>query len=213
MKGIILAAGNGTRLFPASEPVSKILLPVYDKPLIYYPLSTLMCAGIRDIMVITNKTDLNVFKKLLGDGSQFGVSIEYAIQPVQRGIADAFIIAESFIGDDDVCLVLGDNVFYHDDLSKILKEASSKNAGATIFGYSVPDPQRFGVIESDALGNVISIEEKPSKPKSDVAAVGLYFYGSEVCEIAKKLKPSARGKMLVNSKLLLIPVRVVCQAK
>jgi len=198
MKGIILAAGNATRLFPVSEPVSKALLPVYDKPLIYYPLSTLMLAGIKDIMVITNEADINSFKRLLGNGSQFGISIEYAIQYVQKGIADAFIIAEKFIGNDDVCLVLGDNIFHHDDLPAIMKSAFSNNAGATIFGYPVPDPERFGVVEFDGLGNVLSLEEKPARPRSNYAAVGLYFYKSDVCEVAKKLEPSARDELEIT---------------
>lgn len=198
MKGIILAAGNGTRLFPLSESVSKILLPVYDKPLIYYSLSTLMQAGIKEILVITKKTDLNIFKKLLEDGSQFGLKIQYAIQYEQRGIADALIIAERFIGDNDVCLILGDNIFHHEKLSDILKVASSDNIGVTVFGYPVSDPERFGVIEFDDQGNVISIEEKPSEPRSNIAVVGLYFFSNGVCKIAKKLKPSARGELEIT---------------
>lgn len=198
MKGIILAAGAGSRLFPVSEPISKILLPVYDKPMIYYPLSTLMLANIREIMIITSERDNTRFKDLLGDGSQFGVRIEYAIQYKQRGIADAFIIAEDFIDGDDVCLILGDNIFYGDGMASFLEEAIENNEGATIFGYSVHDPERFGVIEFDDNNNVLSLEEKPKNPRSNCAAVGLYFYDSNVCEIAKNLKESARGELEIT---------------
>jgi len=198
MKGIILAAGNGTRLFPASEPVSKSLLPVYDKPMIYYPLSTLMLADIKEIMIITNETDLENFKRLLGNGSQFGIHIEYVVQHIQRGIADAFIIAEEFISGDDVCLILGDNIFYHENLPGILKKASSENTKATIFAYTVKDPERFGVVEFDDLGNAVSLEEKPSKPRSNHAVVGLYIYDSGVSKIAKELKPSERGELEIT---------------
>jgi len=198
MKGIILAAGNGTRLFPVSEHVSKILLPVYDKPMVYYPLSTLMQAGIRDIMIITNESNLDLFERLLGDGSQFGVRIEYAVQHVQRGIADAFIIAEDFIGNDDVCLVLGDNIFHHEGLPQILRRAASDNAEATVFAYPVKNPEMFGVVEFDAAGNAVSLEEKPSKPRSNNAVVGLYFYKCNVCSMVKDLKPSLRGELEIT---------------
>ena len=198
MKGIILAAGASTRLFPASMPISKILLPVYDKPMIYYPLTTLMSAGIKDILIITSPIDLENFKRLLGDGSQFGISIQYDVQKVQRGIADAFIIAEKFIGDEKVCLILGDNLFYMDDLGNVLKKAIAENDGATIFGYEVNDPERFGVAEFDDRGNVKSLEEKPENPKSNYAVIGLYFYDSDVCSIAKNLKPSARGELEIT---------------
>lgn len=198
MKGIILAAGNGTRLFPISEPISKILLPVYDKPMIYYPLSTLMQADIREVLIITNQSDADNFKRLLGDGSQFGLSISYEIQYVQKGIADAFIIGEKFICGDDVCLILGDNLFHHNNISKILHDAVLGNKGATVFGYAVSDPERFGVVEFDDNGNVLSLEEKPSEPKTNNAVVGIYFYDGNVCEIAKGLKPSARGELEIT---------------
>lgn len=198
MKGIILAAGNGTRLFPVSEPISKILLPVYDKPMVYYPLATLMQAGIREILIITNSIDADNFKRLLGNGSQFGLDISYAVQHVQRGIADAFIIGEEFIGGEDVCLILGDNIFHHNDIQNLLLNAVADNKGATVFGYAVPDPERFGVVEFDQDGNVISLEEKPSEPKTNYAVVGLYFYDGKVCEIAKGLKPSARGELEIT---------------
>jgi glucose-1-phosphate thymidylyltransferase, short form len=200
MKGIILAAGAGTRLFPASQPISKILLPVYDKPMIYYPLSTLMLAGIRDILVITSVDDLDNFKRTLGDGSQFGVRIQYDVQKVQRGIADAFIIAEDFIGNDKVCLILGDNLFYMDSLDKVLQTAVKDNDGATIFGYKVEDPWRFGVAGFDDKGNVTSLVEKPKKgtEESNYAVIGLYFYDNTVCDIAKELKPSKRGELEIT---------------
>ena len=198
MKGIVLAAGAGTRLYPASQPISKILLSIYDKPMIYYPLSTLMLAGIRDILIITNEKDYDNFKKLLGDGSQFGINIEYKIQFVQRGIADAFIIAEDFVGNDDVALILGDNIFHGHGFSTIMKHAISNNEGATVFGYTVKDPERFGVVEFDKDKNVLSIEEKPLHPKSNYAVTGLYFYDNNVCELAKQLKPSARGELEIT---------------
>ncbi len=198
MKGIVLAAGAGTRLYPASQPISKILLSIYDKPMIYYPLSTLMLAGIRDILIITNEKDYDNFKKLLGDGSQFGINIEYKIQFVQRGIADAFIIAEDFIGNDDVALILGDNIFHGHGFSTIMQNAIRNNTGATVFGYTVKDPERFGVVEFDADKNVLSIEEKPAHPKSNYAVTGLYFYDNRVCSLAKQLKPSARGELEIT---------------
>ena len=198
MKGIILAAGKGTRLSPATLPISKILLPIYDRPMVYYPLSTMMMAGIRDILIITNETDLPNFKRTLGDGSQFGLRIQYEIQYVQRGISDAFIIGESFIDGDDVCLILGDNIFYGNSIEKLVSEASSLNDGALIFGIKVPDPERFGVVGFDEEMRVTSIEEKPRQPKSDYAVVGLYFYDGTVCRRAKELKPSARGELEIT---------------
>ena len=198
MKGIILAAGAGTRLYPASQPISKILLPIYDKPMIYYPLSTLMLAGIRDILIITNEADYDNFKKLLGDGSQFGINLSYEIQYVQRGIADAFIIAEDFIGGEPCALILGDNIFHGHGFSTIMQDAINKNEGATVFGYTVKDPERFGVVEFDENKRVISLEEKPRKPKSDYAVVGLYFYDENVCEYAKQLEPSDRGELEIT---------------
>ena len=198
MKGIILAAGQGTRLYPASLPISKILLSIYDKPMIYYPLSTLMLAEIRDILIITNEADYDNFRKLLGDGSQFGLHIEYKIQYVQRGIADAFIIAEDFIDGDDVALILGDNIFHGHGFSTLMKNAIRNNIGATVFGYTVKDPERFGVVEFDENKKVISLEEKPSSPKSDYAVTGLYFYNEKVCEYAKQLTPSARGELEIT---------------
>ena len=198
MKGIVLAAGAGTRLYPASQPISKILLSIYDKPMIYYPLSTLMLAGIKDILIITNEKDYDNFKKLLGDGSQFGINIEYKIQFIQRGIADAFIIAEDFVGNDDVALILGDNIFHGHGFSTIMQNAIKNNIGATVFGYTVKDPERFGVVEFDADKNVISIEEKPSQPKSNYAVTGLYFYDNKVCSLAKQLKPSQRGELEIT---------------
>ena len=198
MKGIILAGGAGTRLFPASQPISKILLPIYDKPMIYYPLSTLMLAGIKDILIITNETDYDNFIKLLGDGSQFGLNLHYKIQYVQRGIADAFLIGEDFIGDDNVALILGDNIFHGHGFSTIMKNAIENNHGATVFGYMVNDPERFGVVEFDETKKVISLEEKPKNPKSNYAVTGLYFYDNQVCELAKQLKPSARGELEIT---------------
>ena len=198
MKGIVLAGGAGTRLYPASLPISKILLPIYDKPMIYYPLSTLMLAGIKDIMIITNETDYDNFIKLLGDGSQFGLNLKYKIQYVQRGIADAFIIAEEFINGDDVALVLGDNIFHGHGFSTLMKHAIKNNTGATVFGYTVKDPERFGVVEFDSDKKATSLEEKPVNPKSNYAVTGLYFYDGNVCEYAKKLEPSARGELEIT---------------
>ena len=198
MRGIILAAGAGTRLSPATLPISKILLPIYDRPMIYYPLATLMAAGIRKILVITNECDSGNFKRTLGDGSQFGIEIEYDIQYVQRGISDAFIIAKEWIGEDDVALILGDNIFYGKNINQVLNDASKMNRGASIFGCRVPDPQRFGVVAFDENMKVTSLEEKPSNPKSDYAAVGLYFYTKGVSQIAETLRPSARGELEIT---------------
>lgn len=198
MKGIVLAGGAGTRLYPASQPISKILLPIYDKPMIYYPLSTLMLAGIKDILIITNELDYDNFIKLLGDGSQYGLRLQYKIQYVQKGIADAFIIAEDFIGNDDVALILGDNIFHGHGFSTIMKNALKKHSGATVFGYTVKDPERFGVVEFDKNNKAISLEEKPINPKSNYAVTGLYFYDNRVCEFAKQLQPSARGELEIT---------------
>ena len=198
MKGIVLAAGAGTRLYPASQPISKILLPIYDKPMIYYPLSTLMLAGIKDILIITNESDYDNFIKLLGDGSQFGLNLSYKIQYTQKGIADAFIIAEDFINGDNSALILGDNIFHGQGFSTIMKNAIKKNTGATVFGYTVKDPERFGVVEFDSNNKAISLEEKPHNPKSNYAVTGLYFYDGNVCKYAKQLQPSARGELEIT---------------
>lgn len=198
MKGIVLAGGAGTRLYPASIPISKILLPVYDKPMIYYPISTLMLAGIREILIITNPSDIDNFKKLLGDGSQLGMKFEYAIQYEPKGIAEAFIIAEDFIGDDSVALILGDNIFHGHGFGTQLKRVAKHNEGATVFAYHVKNPKQFGVVEFDRHQKAISLEEKPASPRSDYAVVGLYFYDNDVISYAKTLQPSARGELEIT---------------